>query len=148
MGRRLGTAIVAAMGTSVCLSSAANVTAEQRLELIRRAQVWHRTNVGAMNMIAGPRFPGAFAPGATVTCDYHEEVFSGATPKFGCTIDGHDRVKVRYGRDNPEVYAGVAATRLLAASSKRRASDPAGRGPSSTRWTSAPAAHRSRTAMR
>src|SRR5262249_52029506 len=39
--------------------------------------------------------------------------FAGSTPKFGCTIDGRDRVKVRYGRGNVEIFAGVAASRLL-----------------------------------
>ena len=100
--------------TSVCLSSASSViTADQRLEAIRRAQVWTRTNVAAMNILVGPQRPDAFKRLALVTCDYHEETFAGATPKFGCTIDRTDRVKVRYGRDNPEIFAGIAATRLL-----------------------------------
>jgi hypothetical protein len=89
------------------------VTAAQRLAAIKHAQVWHRTNVRAMDLKAGPKGKGAFAPGATVTCEYVEEEFAGATPKFGCVIDGGDRAKVRYGRDNNEIFAGVAATRLL-----------------------------------
>jgi hypothetical protein len=115
MARRLIFVLAAGLATSVCLSSAgtAVITAEQRADAIRRAQVWRKTNVAAMDVAVGPRIPGAFAPGTTVSCKYHEEVFSGATPKFGCTIDGHDRVKVRYGRTNPEIFAGVAATRLL-----------------------------------
>jgi len=89
------------------------VTAAQRLSLIRRAHVWKQTDVRAMDLKAGPQGKGAFAPGATVTCEYVEEAFSGATPKFGCAITPEDRVKVRYGRDNSEVSAGIAATRLL-----------------------------------
>src|SRR5262249_36734368 len=37
----------------------------------------------------------------------------GRSPKFTCAIDGTDKVKVKYGRQNGEVYAEVAATRLL-----------------------------------
>lgn len=105
----------AALATSVCVFAAGTglITAEQRLEAIRHAQVWSHTDVASMNMIVGPRVHGAFAPGATVTCTYHEEVLGGATPKFGCTLGEHDHLKVRYGRTNPEIFAGVAATRLL-----------------------------------
>ena len=89
------------------------VTAAQRLAAIKHAQVWHPSDVGARDLKAGPQGKGAFAQDATVTCEYVEEQFAGATPKFGCVIDGTDRVKVRYGRDNNEIFAGVAATRLL-----------------------------------
>jgi len=89
------------------------VTASERLAAIKHAQVWQPTNVQTLDLKTGPQGKGAFAPNATVTCDYVEEAFSGATPKFGCAIDRDDRVKVRYGRDNYEIFAGVAATRLL-----------------------------------
>ena len=89
------------------------VTASERLAAIKRAQVWQPTNVRALDLKTGPQGKGAFAPNATVACDYVEEAFAGATPKFGCAIDGKDRVKVRYGRGNYEIFAGVAATRLL-----------------------------------
>jgi len=73
-----------------------------------------------MDIVHGPR-AGAFAPDATITCDFNEKDFGGDDPKFACAIDAPagqgsssgDIVKVRYGRDNGEVYAGVAATRLL-----------------------------------
>jgi hypothetical protein len=105
---------VVALGTTVCLSSASDViTSDQRADAIRRAQVWTRTNVRAVDIMAGPKRPDAFAPLSRVRCEYHEQDFAGATPKFGCTINNDDHVKVRYGRTNPEVFAGVAATRLL-----------------------------------
>jgi hypothetical protein len=114
MQRLVLASAAAAAATSVCVGAASSaLTAEQRADAIRRAQVWKKTNVAAMDVMTGPRLHGALAPGATVTCDYHEDVFGGATPKFGCTIDRHDNVKVRYGRTNPEIFAGVAATRLL-----------------------------------
>ena len=90
------------------------INASQRLAAIKHAQVWQPTNIPTLNLKTGPQGKGAFAPNATVTCDFVEETFAGATPKFGCTIDGgEDHVKVRYGRDNNEIFAGVAATRLL-----------------------------------
>src|SRR5689334_5426152 len=88
------------------------ITASQRLAAIKHAQVWQPTDIHALDLKAGPQGKGAFKPNATVTCDYAEETFAGATPKFGCAI-GEEHVKVRYGRDNNEIFAGVAATRLL-----------------------------------
>jgi hypothetical protein len=84
----------------------------QRVAVIRRAEVWQPTHVPSMDMKTGPT-QGAFGPGETVTCDYVQEAFTGASPKFACVIGKDDRVKVRYGVDNGEVYAGVATTRLL-----------------------------------
>ena len=37
----------------------------------------------------------------------------GSTPKFDCELPNGDKVKVKYGRDNAEIYAEVAASRLL-----------------------------------
>jgi len=66
-----------------------------------------------MNVQLGPQGAGSFAPNATVTCSYYQETFAGTTPKFGCALPDANRIKVRYGRDNNEIFAGVAATRLL-----------------------------------
>jgi hypothetical protein len=84
----------------------------ERLQVIRRAQVWQPTDVASMDLNAGPKH-GAFPPGDTVTCDYVKEAFTGASPKFACVIAKGDRLKVRYGVDNGEVYAGIATSRLL-----------------------------------
>lgn len=89
------------------------LTSAERLAIIRRAQVWKRTEVSAIDIRTGPTGPEAFPPGATVTCDYLEEALGGSTPKFGCALSKDDHLKVRYGRNNGEVYASVAATRLL-----------------------------------
>ncbi len=87
------------------------ITAGERLALLKRAQVWTPTDVAAADILRGPHHKG-FPPGATVTCDYNEHQFGGHTPKFACEL-GDEMLKVRYGRDNGEVYAGVVATRLL-----------------------------------
>src|SRR6266853_297629 len=86
---------------------------EARLVAMRRAQVWKATPVPAMDLKAGPQGPGAFAPNETVTCDYFEKKMGGRSPKFACKLAKDDELKVKYGKENGEVYGEVAATRLL-----------------------------------
>jgi hypothetical protein len=88
-------------------------TPQARLAAIRRAQVWSPTNVPAMNMKAGPQVPGSYAPESAVECEYRNKKLSGNSPKFVCAVDASTELKVKYGADNGEVYAEVAATRLL-----------------------------------
>src|SRR5262245_63223455 len=66
--------------SSIALADTHNITAEQRRELISRAQIWRHTDVAAMNLRTGPQGHGAFPPDATVTCTYHDEKFAGASP--------------------------------------------------------------------
>ena len=68
-----------------------------------------------MDLVAGPQGPGSFKPGETITCDYQEQELNGLSPKFMCAIAGADKdvIKVKYGRDNAEVYGEMLATRLL-----------------------------------
>jgi hypothetical protein len=82
------------------------------VSLLRRAQVWSPTDVAHMNIAEGPP-DDRITSGATITCTFSPIRLGGSTPKFGCALPDHDVLKVRYGRDNGEVYAGVAATRLL-----------------------------------
>ena len=91
----------------------ANPKAEARAAALARAQLWEPTNVSAMNIKRGPAGPGAFPFRATVLCDYVAREMSGASPKFACRIAPDDEVKVKFGGTNAEVYAEVAATRLL-----------------------------------
>jgi hypothetical protein len=117
--RTLIVATIACALTMACASAVSTVvqndrmiSAAERIALIRRAQVWSPTSVAAADLLNGP--PDApFTHGETITCDYVDAKFGGHTPKFGCTLDGRHVLKVRFGRDNGEVYAGVAATRLL-----------------------------------
>ena len=89
--------------------------AAERRAALGRAQVWAPTNIRSMDLKTGPRGPGAFALGETVTCDYIERDMHGRSPKFTCVIPGvtPDRVKVKYGVGNAEVYGEVLSTRLL-----------------------------------
>ena len=93
--------------------SVARVTPKTRLDDIRHAQVWEPTDVPSANLKAGPQGHGAFPPGATVSCKYEKKDMGGNSPKFTCVIPPDDEVKVKFGRDNGEVYAEVAATRLF-----------------------------------
>lgn len=86
---------------------------ESREALVARAKVWMPTDIPAMDLRTGPTGPGAFAPGATVTCDYVDKQLGGASPKFACRLPDGDELKVKYGGANGEVYGEVAASRLL-----------------------------------
>jgi len=96
-------------------TSKSEISRAERLEILRRAQVWAPTDVASMDLKTGPVGPGAFALGETVRCDYVERDMNGRSPKFICIIPGKepDEVKVKYGVGNAEVYGEVMATRLL-----------------------------------
>jgi len=84
-----------------------------RLDALKRAQVWSPGDVSAKDMIAGPERKDGFTSGDTISCKYVGKKMTGRSPKFTCVIPPDDEVKVKYGRDNGEVYGEVAATRLL-----------------------------------
>jgi hypothetical protein len=84
-----------------------------RLDAIHRAQVWEATDVASMDLRTGPKGRGAFAPEETVRCKYLPKVMSGNSPKFTCVLPPDDEMKVKFGRENGEVYAEVATTRLF-----------------------------------
>jgi hypothetical protein len=112
------TAVCVSITTTVVFGTGggapARVTRAQRLEAIRHARVWAPTDVAAMNIKAGPGGPRAFRAGETVTCDFVEHKHGqGNTQKFDCRLPGGRELKVRYGHGNGEVYAHVAASRLL-----------------------------------
>ena len=90
-----------------------SLSKEARLDLIRRAQVWAPTDIPSLDMKAGPQGEGAFAPGATLTCDKTGERGGGRSPKFYCRLSKNDELKVKYGASNGEVFAEVVSSRLL-----------------------------------
>ena len=90
-----------------------SLTPQARLDAIRRAQVWTPVDVAAMDVRAGPPGEKSLPADEPVTCTYVDRKLGGSTPKFACTDDSGAELKVRYGADNGEVYAGVAATRLF-----------------------------------
>ena len=79
------------------LSALEHLTSMARLAAIRRAQVWHPTDVSAMDIKAGPQ--GSRSTNETVTCDFH--VQSNVRPFaeiLDCAINAGDEVKVKYGK--------------------------------------------------
>jgi membrane-associated phospholipid phosphatase len=138
--RRLQLITVCVVGFAATHISSVSLPAqapESRAALIARAQVWTRTDIPRMDVRRGPAGVDAFAPGATVRCDYLDRDLDGNSPKFQCRMSGpakagpdddpgkagphdkpadagaHDDIKVKFGVNNGEVYGEVAASRLL-----------------------------------
>jgi hypothetical protein len=86
-------------------------------EVLGRAQVWvgTKTAIAEAKLGENPGGPNAFRTDQTVDCKFKPGGVAGSTPKFDCELPGGEKVKVKYGVSNPEVYTEVAATRLLAA---------------------------------
>ena len=91
------------------------LSVDERKALLQRAQVWQAIDTSSLNLVAGPVLPAAERVGPQVTCAFAfpDKPLTGMTPKFNCAITKDDVVKVKYGEKNGEVYAEVAASRLL-----------------------------------
>jgi len=109
------TAAVLLATTAACatFNTLSEREAADRTAVISRSQVWTPTDIPSMDLKAGPQGDGAFAFHETVSCDYVDKKLPGHSAKFECMIGGHDKVKVKYGGTNGEVYGEVLATRLL-----------------------------------
>jgi hypothetical protein len=92
---------------------ARDTKANGRAEAIARAHVWAPTQVAMMNVKAGPNGNRSFAFHQTIQCDHLPKELEGMSPKFACVVGEDDELKVKYGGTNAEVYAEVAATRLM-----------------------------------
>jgi hypothetical protein len=103
----------AAMLAAFAPLAAIEVKPAVRLDAIKRAQVWEPTDIPSKDFAAGPERKNGFKSGETVVCEYIGKKMTGHSPKFTCVIPPDDEVKVKFGRDNGEVYGEVAATRLL-----------------------------------
>jgi len=117
MSRRRGIrqpALLSAAAIFAALSAFASAKAEapDRASLIARAQVWSPTDIPSLDLARGPRGPGSFEPGATVTCDYLEKDFEGNSRKFGCRIVRNDppspEASARQAPPSPEASARQA----------------------------------------
>ena len=106
-------ALIVAISATLLACATGSRPGAVRMDAIRRAHVWTKTNVSAMDIKTGPTGKGAFPAEATVTCEYVEKKMTGRSPKFTCKIPPDDEVKVKFGPDNGEVYGEVAASRLL-----------------------------------
>lgn len=92
------------------------VPEQVRDSALRAARVWFRPSIDPASLDFSDNFAelGAFHDAEDVACDFVVQQPGGTTPKFYCRLADGRVVKVRYGRVNPEIPAGVAATRLLA----------------------------------
>lgn len=84
-------------------------------DAMRRAQIWAEPSTPIENAKPGENPGGAhrFGRDDVVSCRFKPGFISGNSPKFDCELKSGEKVKVKYGRSNPEVYTEVAATRLL-----------------------------------
>jgi hypothetical protein len=109
----IGLVTLTASGCALTRPNAARLDDSGYGALVARATVWRPTRVRSMNLREGPTGRDAFKPGALIRCKYVPKELSGQSPKFACVLPSGDELKVKYGRDNGEIYAEVAATRLL-----------------------------------
>lgn len=112
------------VGSSSAISQDTSSRARDRIaysvvhdDALRRAQVWLEPAIPIEKARLGqnPDGPDTFRVDEVVSCRFRPGGVSGSTPKFDCELATGKKVKVKYGRDNAEVYAEVAASRLLAA---------------------------------
>ena len=91
--------------------------ARVRADALRRARVWTRPTppVASADLAANPPGPDTFSPDASVPCTFVLRPSQGWSPKFECVLAGGEAVKVKYGHNSVEVFAEVAASRLLSA---------------------------------
>jgi hypothetical protein len=91
--------------------------AELREAALPAARVWRRpdTPIPSAPLGENPPSPQGWQPNDLVSCKFVIAPVGGTTPKFTCTLPHGETLKVKYGRGNAEVYAEVAATRLLSA---------------------------------
>jgi hypothetical protein len=99
------------------LALPADRASQLRNDAFARARVWHEPPVPPeqVDFQANPPGDDTFAPDAELACRFVLKSSSGRTPKFHCVLPSGETIKVKYGRRNPEPFAEVAATRLLAA---------------------------------
>jgi hypothetical protein len=87
----------------------------EREQILRSAQIWMepKVSIEEARLDANPTGPDGFAVSDEVECEFEPEPLGGNTPKFDCELENDEIIRVKYGRDNQEIYAEVAASRLL-----------------------------------
>lgn len=90
------------------------ITAAQRDAALASGHVWREpaTPIDRANLGANPAGQG-WSDTLDISCRFSLQRVSGTTPKFYCTLESGETVKVKYGRSNPELAGEVAGTRLL-----------------------------------
>jgi hypothetical protein len=115
-------ALLLCVSASACSKATADSTdiapssgrhSDRRAEALSRARLWEPVPVERMDVRAGPDDPRSFPFLSTVDCRYQDRALRGHSLKFACELAGGDSVKVKVGGSNGEVFAEVAASRLL-----------------------------------
>ena len=98
-------------------SQASHLAAAERDALLASARVWMAPAVppAAANLGVNPQTTFQFGENDDVDCRFSLEPVGGMTLKFNCELRDGRLVKVKYGETNQELYAEVAATRLVSA---------------------------------
>lgn len=88
-----------------------------REAILAAARVWRPPpiSIAAADLGSNPPVRGGFSEDDALTCRFALREASGTTPKFHCQLPDGREMKIKYGRNNPELGAEVAATRLLEA---------------------------------
>ena len=88
-----------------------------RADALKRARVWRppARPIASADLSLNPAGPDGFAATAVVPCRFQLKSSEGRSPKFQCVRAGGEILKVKYGRNNPETFGEVAATRLVSA---------------------------------
>ena len=94
---------------------AAGDAKSKRDQALRAARVWREPPqpIAAADLAANPA--GGFRPDEDVDCTFVLRPSQGWSPKFECALASGEEVKVKYGHNSVEVFAEVAASRLLSA---------------------------------
>jgi hypothetical protein len=109
----LGLSVVLAGCAHVSLPPGEALTKAERVQAIRRAEVWSPTDIPSLDLKAGPEPRAGLPSDAWTDCEYKEKKLSGHSPKFACETEAGHEVKVKYGPQNGEVFGEVLSTRLL-----------------------------------
>jgi hypothetical protein len=83
------------------------VSAEERKDALTRAAVWHQPPpIDRAFLGTDPKQP------KEITCRFEVGPLGGTAPKFDCTTESGEKLRIKYGR-SPEVPSEVAAAKLL-----------------------------------
>ena len=86
-----------------------------RDDALASARVWSQPQVPIPQFDFTANPPGEFKVSDEVFCRFKVQKLSGATPKFHCELPDGRVLKIKYGKQNAELQAEVAGTRLLRA---------------------------------
>lgn len=86
------------------------VTEQERADALARAAVWQKPD----GEIARANLGTPVDQPRSIACKFVLNALNGTAPKFDCTLDSGERIRVKYG-PTPEIPSEVASSRLLRA---------------------------------